>query len=891
MSVIQTHDRLQLPGSLQAQLHDFRRRVWSIKMFEAVCGAVFGVIVPFLALFAFDRLGDSPGWLRGTLFALAVAGCATVPWSLHRWVWRNRRLEQLARLLSRKHPHVGDQLLGVIELVENDAEQARSRTLCEAAIEQVAHDARKRDFGDAVPNARHRLWSGLAAVPALVALGLAVLCPAATANAWSRLLAPWQEIPRYTFAAFEPLPERLVVAHGEPFSFAASLTSNSRWQPSQGTVQLGQQQPVTADASEFGHFVFELPSQIESGRLEVRIGDFRQTIRVDPKLRPELTSIAAEFNLPDYLGLPDKQTKDVRGGVLSLVNGSRVALTATASRTLAGGTVDGASRSPREASLTSPEFVVDGARRVEFQWTDEFGLAGKEPFVLTMTGRDDEAPSLIVEDLPRHKVVIESEVLSFKIRARDDFGVKAVGIEWKGIENPVVKSPAVGERLLSAGGNDKESLDLSGTFSAKSLGIEPQPVNVRVYVEDYLPGRARVYSPPHTFYVLTAEQHAIWITEQMSKWHRQALEVRDRELQLYETNKQLRELSHDELDRPDTRRRIENQANAERANGRRLSNLTSNGEELVRQAMRNPEIGVGYLEKWAEMLQILKDISGNRMPSVADLLKAASQAPAVADSQPAKKNPMAGQVRASGEGKGAPPTDKPPEPKPAVPQIVDSESSQQPKAKNTGDEEPPPPSKGQPTLGLPVTTVMGDGKGKKEQACPVDEKVDEAIKEQQDLLAEFEKIADELNRVLANLEGSTLLKRLKAASRLQYKIGGRIGDQLKDTFGVTPTQVAEKPLKVIGEMAEQESKASLDVSFIMDDMQAYYERRRFVKFKAVLDDMRQLDVIGSLRQLGDDLRGNGQHNENGMSLAQTEYWSDTLDRWAEDLVDPAKGGT
>ena len=40
--------------------------------------------------------------------------------------------------------------------------------------------------------------------------------------------------------------------------------------------------------------------------------------------------------------------------------------------------------------------------------------------------------------------------------------------------------------------------------------------------------------------------------------------------------------------------------------------------------MRNPEIGVGHLERWAEMLQILKDISGNRMPSVADLLKQAS---------------------------------------------------------------------------------------------------------------------------------------------------------------------------------------------------------------------------------------------------------------------------
>jgi hypothetical protein len=358
-------------------------------------------------------------------------------------------------------------------------------------------------------------------------------------------------------------------------------------------------------------------------------------------------------------------------------------------------------------------------------------------------------------------------------------------------------------------------------------------------------------------------------------------------MQLYETNKQLRELTQDELDRPETRRRIETQSAAERANGRRLSNLTANGEELVRQAMRNPEIGVGHLEKWAEMLQILKDISGNRMPSVADLLKAAAKAPALADSQPAKKGPMAGQVRSSGDPKSSQPSDKPQEPKSAVPQVVDSESSQQPKAKQTGDEEPPPPSGGQPSLRLPVTTVMGDGSGKKKQACtPAQEKVDEAIEQQQDLLAEFEKIADELNRVLANLEGSTLVKRLKAASRLQYKIGGRINDQLKETFGVSPSQVAEKPLKVIGEMAEQEAKASLDVSFIMDDMQGYFERRRFVKFKTVLDEMREGDVIGSLRQLGDDLS-----KENGMSIAQTEFWSDTLDRWAEDLVDPASSGT
>ena len=49
-----------------------------------------------------------------------------------------------------------------------------------------------------------------------------------------------------------------------------------------------------------------------------------------------------------------------------------------------------------------------------------------------------------------------------------------------------------------------------------------------------------MYSPVYLLYVLSGEQHAIWITEQMSKWHRQSLEVRDREMQLHHTNQQLR---------------------------------------------------------------------------------------------------------------------------------------------------------------------------------------------------------------------------------------------------------------------------------------------------------------------------------------------------------------
>lgn len=567
-----------------------------------------------------------------------------------------------------------------------------------------------------------------------------------------------------------------------------------------------------------------------------------------------------------------------------MVQGSRVAFVATASRELSEAQVDGQAVAPEGARITAPTTTVSERQKVEIAWKDRLGLSGKAPFTLSIVSRDDEPPSLTCEDLPRQRVVLDSEVLSFKVKAQDDFGVKLVGMDWQGIDTidpSAVQTPAKGERALAAGGYEKSTLDLEGTFSAKGLGIAPQPIQLRIFVEDYFPGRERVYSPTYVLYVLDAEQHAIWLTEMLSKWHHQSLEVRDREMQLFETNKLLRALTPEELDLPDTRKRIETQASAERANGRRLSGLVATGEDLIRQATRNPEFGVEHLEKWAEMLQILKDISGNRMPSVADLLKQAAQAPSVAGSSPSPQGPMAGQIRAAGSG--SPSTGSPGAPKSQtpVPTLVDVESSQQPPPE-TKSKGPSPGGKSSPRLGLAQTMLMGASKGG--GPSPAGGAMDDAISKQQDLLAEFEKVADELNRILGNLEGSTLVKRLKAASRLQARVATKLDDEVTGDFG-RPAEAREQHKDVLVSLSGLEAKSSSDVSVIMDDMLAYFERRRLVKFRDVLDEMRKKDVVGNLRQLGDDLR-----KEHALSVAQCEYWSDHLDRWAENLVDPSGSG-
>ncbi len=483
------------------------------------------------------------------------------------------------------------------------------------------------------------------------------------------------------------------------------------------------------------------------------------------QLRPELTSIVAQVRLPEYLHHPEALSSDVRGGSISLVQGSLAKFTATASRPLTSAQIDGQPIQPQGAKISTDEITADASKQIALQWQDELGLSGKDAFKLSIVAHEDEAPSLSVEDLPRQKVIIDSEQLVFKVKAHDDFGIREVGMSWRSLAPQSVEKPAEGEAPLGAGGYDQSTLELTGTFMAKSLGIEPQPIQLRMYTVDYFPNRQRVYSAPYTFYVLSPEQHAIWMTEQLSRWHHMALEVRDRELQLYETNKQLRDLSADQLDTPDNRRRIETQATAERMNARRLSSLTAAGEELVKQAARNPQIDADQLDTWAQMLQILKDISATRMPSVADLLKQASQASGAVANNPVKaaSSPKAGQA-APGGVPGTPPkgndSDKKP---PTAPSIVDTESTQEPLNNNAEAKagQPKPPS--QPRLGLPMTTVMGKPVNPPPSNA-AGQKVDQAVAQQKDLLAEFEKIVDQLNTVLANLEGSTLVKRAQIRS-------------------------------------------------------------------------------------------------------------------------------
>ncbi len=338
-----------LPGPLREQLLAFQGYVRRSKMLEVFGLAVIGLMLGFFAVFIADRWFDTSRSVRTVVWLAVVAAWMMLPWAFHRWVWSYRKLEQLAGLIRRRAPSLGDELLGVIELSENPNEQNRSPALCAAAIQQVAARTSQRNLLDFAPHSRHTLGLRIAFVTLILALFLSAIVPTAAWNAMVRMAMPWRSVDRYTFTQLESLPESLVVPHGEAFNIEPTLATNSAWSPARASAKLSYQPQQNVRRID-NRYPLAFEPLNTTAKLDLRIGDFTHRMKIEPKLRPELNGMQANIQLPEYLQQPTTQRRDIRGGSLSVVTGSQVVIDAEFNRDISSATVN-------DQSLLSPSPV------------------------------------------------------------------------------------------------------------------------------------------------------------------------------------------------------------------------------------------------------------------------------------------------------------------------------------------------------------------------------------------------------------------------------------------------------------------------------------------------------------------------------------------------------
>lgn len=638
----------QIPESLRKQLEEFRRQLWRRKVIEAAAAGLIGLLFSFLLIFGLDRIWQTLGWVRLLILLGGVslfAGFA--PYWLHRWIWGHRREGQLARLISKRFPGLGDRLLGVIELQgQTETVDTLSPRLRSAAMEAVAAETGKRDLGTALPAPRHRKWA-LAAI-ALMCLTTAafIATPKAGLNALERWILPFSKVERYTFTQLQNPPTELAVPYGEAFEVKLQLSAASEQKPGVASARLGLQPEQNAKL-DAGEYRFRFPGQQENGSVAFRIGDLRHIVQILPMQRPSVERTRVLVKSPDYLGVAEKNI-DLSVGELSAVEGSVLVFEMDTSRPLNSGSYGPAAvyGDPADAPAASDSFealagdleisghtiktqpLTIGAIPFElpFAWQDEFGLTGGNDFKLRVDALKDAPPVAYTQGMEKQKAMLPEETLDFEILCEDDFGLKTTGIEWESLSSFSGEATTEkGELLIGKGGPEQRRILEPVAFSPAAFGITPQKIMVRAFSEDFYPQRGRIYSEPVMIYVLTREEHAQLLKSQFDRVISELEDVSRKELNLLDENQRLERLDGEELQTEENRKRIDAQEQAESENTSRMEDLGQKMEELMKNAARNGDIDKETLKKMAQALKPMQELAEKDMPAVRDQLREAQE--------------------------------------------------------------------------------------------------------------------------------------------------------------------------------------------------------------------------------------------------------------------------
>lgn len=618
--------KVAIPVSLQRQLADFQRKLWRAKVLEAVAAGAIGLLISFLLVYGLDRVWQTPAMARLAILFLGILIFAGFgPWWLHRWVWKHRREDELARLISKRYPGLGDRLLGVIELQQAKGGEGYSSRLRLAAMEAVAAEVERRQLDGALPPPQHKKWLLTAGALLTLTIVIFLLSPRSGGNAAVRWLLPFSKTERYTFTRLAHLPRHLAVPFGEPFSVKLTLAQDSDQHPGSATGRYDLQ-PILRASLKKGSYVFQFPGQQEPGKIFFKIGDLRHSIQIEPVQRPSVESVIARVRPPAYLGISER-TVDLKLGSLSAVAGSGLKIELTTQRPLTAAVYGPL---PGKEAETTGELAIHGNKAVTpelqvgtepfeipFTWTDEFGMTGDSGFRVRVDAQPDAAPSVYLQGIDRQKVLLPEETVDFELLSEDDFGVKLAGLEWKGeFTRPTDEKPAKGELWLGKGGPEERQFSKSVAFCPAAFGITPQRLSLRGYAEDFLPGRGRVYSEPVTLYVLTRDEHAQMLKARFDRNVSELEDLTRRETDLLDENKRLEQMKGEELQTEQNREKLQAQERAEAESAQRMSDLKEEMEKLMQDAARNGQIDKNTLQKMAESLRSMQELSEKDLPEV-----------------------------------------------------------------------------------------------------------------------------------------------------------------------------------------------------------------------------------------------------------------------------------
>lgn len=825
-----------IPEGLREQLEQFKKQLWRIKIAEAILAGFFGLLFSFLLVFGLDRFIETPAMVRLVILIVGVSLFALfAPYWIRRWVFGHRRESQLAKLISRRYPKLGDRLLGAVELQnQKEGKENLSPALRAAAMRTVAADASGRDLAGALPAARHKKLS-LAVMGLFVFMvGTLVTVPEAGVNSFKRWLMPLSDTQRFTFTKLDlsKIGTPHYIPFGESFSLTIPLSEDSNRRPETARARYGNGEWVEASLVE-GSYTFKFSGQRAKDAVQIEADDARHSLDLEPLIRPSVQNISASVQLPSYLERPDLSS-DIRSGFVSVLEGSQLTIKATASRALSSAKAstqtvardiipdeniapNGETAAPEQPTPSEPEAIAmhlqdrkmtsspiaigSNSLVIPLEWTDIHGLQADKPFKLRVESTQDQAPSTYIQGIERQHVMLAEETIDFEVLAEDDYGLKVCGISWQGeFTKPTGGTPAKGELTLEKGGPTRTGLNQPFSFSPANLSIQPQKLVLRSWTEDYKPGRGRVYSEPIVLYILTRDEHAQVLKNQFDRAIGELEDIARKEQNLNDENQRLERKDAKELQSDENRKKLQTQQDGETENRERMQELTKKMEELFKDSVRNGEIDKDALKKMSKALQAMRELSEKDLPKVEQKLEEAQN------------------------------------------------------QRNTEE------------------------KSK--------EDLKKAVEEQKKALEKMKQALKDANEAKQNFEASTFVNRLKRAASEQDGIASSFIDIIDIVIGEDISELDPVEQRTIKSASEQQRQTSAEVRWIQEDLSHYYARTQKEEHKTLVDEMKKSRIDEAMEILSTRVASNFSYG----SISQSRKWAAQLREWAKQLDGQQENG-
>lgn len=634
------HDlSVTLPEELRRQFAEVQRRLWRVETIVAAGSIIAGLALSLLALFVSDRLWNTPPGLRLVFFlsGLAAVAGASIRWA-RRWLWQRRSLQEMANLVQKKYRRLGDRLLGIVELAQEQRHLANfSPALYHAAIHQVADEARQYDFRQSVSvRPAEKLALGAGGVVAFWLL-LSFAFPQASWNSFARWISPLANVPRYTLVGLDGLPHEMIVAHGEPFVISGNVHYRSFWKPSGVSGQLWAL-PKIKGVVDSGKIRLHVPGQMENGTLRIKVGDAVADVKITPVIRPSLRELTAQIQLPDYLKYPS-QTQVLENGSLLAIEGSRIAFHGETSRPLSAALMqtEGGDALPLKidgqnfsSAATKPEGNLD----FTFNWRDDLGLSNAAPLRLSVSMQKDAPPVPELLGMPRETAMLATDVMHIRTQASDDFGILDLGLTWEvSSDTPLTEGYTSEIKIMPPNSHVKKASKVF-SWSPQMFRIPADAtVELAGYARDFYPDREQVRTGVYRIRVLSPEEHAELVREQLEAVMAKIEDVTRLQEKITANLHEVKDAA--KLAESEKSARIGDSKNDQLQNSSQLNDLSEQAANSVQEAMKNPLFPAETIRQWNKSAQQWQQLARQKMQDAAAAMQSAQQ------SSPSQQQQMA----------------------------------------------------------------------------------------------------------------------------------------------------------------------------------------------------------------------------------------------------------